>query len=93
MISIPSSLKKDVTVVNELGLHARSAAKLAKTANQAEGRVWLGKGEDFVDAKQVIDILTLAAAQGDRVCVAVELPADAGTLNAIVALFESGFGE
>ena len=93
MTSIPSSLKKDVTVVNELGLHARSAAKLAKTANQAEGRVWLGKDADYVDAKQVIDILTLAAARGDRVCVAVELPTDAGTLNAIVALFESGFGE
>lgn len=93
MTNIPASLKKDVTVVNELGLHARSAAKLAKTAGQAEGRVWLGKDADYVDAKQVIDILTLAAARGDRVRVAVELPADAGTLNAIVALFESGFGE
>ena len=93
MTSVRVSLKEDVIIVNELGLHARSAAKLAKAAKKASGRVWLEKGGESVDAKQVIDLLTLAAARGDRVCVAVERPADAGILSSIVALIESGFGE
>ena len=93
MTSARPSLKKNVTVVNELGLHARSAAMLAKAAQKAAGRVWVAKQDDCVDAKQVIDILTLAAAQGDQVSITVELAADAEILKTIVALFETGFGE
>ena len=93
MTAASASLTRNVVVVNELGLHARSAAKLARAAQQASGRVWLGKNTEYVDAKQVMDILTLAAAQGESVCVAVEDKADAGTLDTIVALIQSGFGE
>jgi len=93
MTSASASLKKDVIVVNELGLHARSAAKVAKAARQATGRVWLARESECVDAKQVIDMLALGAAQGDRLRIAVESSDDTEVLNTIVALFEKGFGE
>jgi phosphocarrier protein HPr len=93
MTSEVESLRKDVIVVNELGLHARSAAKLAKAAQQALGRVWLEKDRERVDAKQVIDILSLAAAQGDRVCIAIDAAGDASVLDQMVTLFKNGFGE
>jgi phosphocarrier protein HPr len=93
MTSEVEPLRKEVIVVNELGLHARSAAKLAKAAQQARGRVWLEKDNERIDAKQIIDILSLAAAQGDRVCIAIDAAGDASVLDQLVVLFETGFGE
>lgn len=86
-------LRRSVTIVNDLGLHARAAAKIAKAAQQAAGRVWLQAGSEQIDAKQIIDILTLAAAEGDQVEIIVEADADKETLKNIVALFVGGFGE
>jgi len=93
MPSNSEPLRRDVTIVNDLGLHARAAAKLVKVAQQAVGRVWLQVGTEQIDAKQVIDILTLAAAKGDHVQVMIEADADLDTLNLIVELFADGFGE
>ena len=84
---------REVVVINELGLHARSAGLIAKAARQAHGRVWLQKEAECIDAKQVIDILTLAAAKGDRLQVGIEADTDRETLEHIAALFASGFGE
>ena len=86
-------LWRDVIIVNELGLHARAAAKLAKLAQQATGAVRLQAGPERVDAKQVIDILTLAAGKGTPVKVEVESAADINTLDRIVSLITQGFGE
>ncbi len=93
MSSTSNTLQRDVTIVNDLGLHARAAAKLAKTANQAEHQVWIEFGSERIDAKQVLDILTLAAAKGDQVTVKIEQSADEEILERIVELFNNGFGE
>lgn len=83
----------DLIVVNELGLHARSAAKLAQAARQAGRRVWLTKDGERIDAKQIIDILTLGAAVGDEVRVEIEDPEDISVMEEIALLFQQGFGE
>ncbi|MGD9366941.1 MAG: HPr family phosphocarrier protein [Desulfobacteraceae bacterium] len=93
MTATSEPLRRDVTIVNELGLHARAAAKLAKAAQKAQNNVWLEFASERVDAKQVIDIMTLAAAKGDQVTVRIERAADLDTLNSIVQLFAGGFGE
>lgn len=87
-------LSRKLLIVNELGLHARSAAQIAMAARRARGRVWLQKEkEERVDAKQIIDILTLASAKGDSVTVGIEAESDFDTLDRIAALFADGFGE
>ena len=86
-------LWRDVTIVNDLGLHARAAAKLAKLARQASGPVWLEADSERVDAGQILDILTLAAAKGNQVRVEIENAADADILDLIAELFADGFGE
>jgi phosphocarrier protein len=93
MNSAAEPLWRDVIIVNELGLHARAAAKLAQTARQAEGSLFLEFRSERADAKQIIDILTLAAAQGDSVRVVAAEETDRKVLNRIVALFADGFGE
>lgn len=93
MTATSEPVRRDVTIVNELGLHARAAAKLAKAAQEAQNGVWLEFASERVDAKQVIDIMTLAAAKGDRVTVGIEQAVDLDTLDSIVQLFANGFGE
>jgi phosphocarrier protein len=93
MTTTSDPLWRELVIVNELGLHARAAAKLAKAAQQAAGRVWLQTRSERIDAKQVIDILTLAAAQGDQVRVEVENASDGIILENIAELFAGGFGE
>lgn len=93
MPSTTDIMWRDVTIVNDLGLHARAAAKLAKTAHQAESNVWLEFGSERINAKRVIDILTLAAAKGDRVTVRIEQVGDADVLDRMIELIDNGFGE
>ncbi|MFZ5565072.1 MAG: HPr family phosphocarrier protein [Thermodesulfobacteriota bacterium] len=87
------SLEKTVSIVNDLGLHARAAARLAKAASRAGGPVWLVSGGQKVDATSVIDILTLACCKGTTVTLQVDSPADIDVLNELEALVKSGFGE
>jgi phosphocarrier protein len=55
---------KWVCVVNEQGLHARPAARLAQEAQKFAAEISLKVGEQEVDAKSILDILTLAAVNG-----------------------------
>ena len=86
-------MTKDVTIVNELGLHARSAAKIAKLAQGAGAGVWIETSGERADATSVIDLLGLGCPVGTVITVAVEDPKDRGILAAIVDLVERGFGE
>ena len=88
-----SALRRNVTIINELGFHARSAAKIAKLAQPATGSVWIAKGDNKADASSIVDILTLACEKGTRITVCVEDKADRQILEDITKLIESGFGE
>lgn len=88
-----SDLQRPVKIVNELGLHARSAAKIAEVAQNAKHKVWVANDVEQVDAASIIDLLTLGATQGTEIVVYIEDTADRPILNQIVNLVESGFGE
>ncbi len=92
-MAFSSGLTREVTVVNDLGLHARSAAKIARIAQTARSGVWVLRGAEKADATSVMDVLTLACEKGTALTVAVENPQDAPILDELVRLVESGFGE
>jgi phosphocarrier protein len=87
------TLTKKVKVINELGLHARAAAKIATLAGDAQANVWITKGTQKVNAASVIDILTLACLQGTHIAISVDDPSDGEILERIAALVNRGFGE
>ncbi len=94
---IMAGLTRDVVVANQLGLHARPAAKLAQEAQKFTSAVHIlcegQNGSEPVDAKSILDILTLAAAHGSRLTLkAMGLDA-ADALNHLEGLFLSRFGE
>ena len=84
---------KEAVIVNELGLHARSAALISKIAQKAASNVWITKDGNRVDASSVVDILTLACEKESKITIEIEDPSDTNILNNIQRLIESGFGE
>ena len=86
-------LSRDVVIVNELGMHARSAAKVAALAQNATANVWIKKGNKSADAASIIDILTLECEKGTRITLSIENQKDMGVLKDIFELIANGFGE
>jgi phosphocarrier protein len=92
-VGCSNDLLREVLVVNELGLHARSAAKIARIARNAGSTVWVLRGDEKADASSTLDILTLACPKGSRLKLAVDAPEDRWILEELVRLFASGFEE
>jgi len=86
-------ISKKVTVVNTLGIHARAAAKVSKLAQAASAGVWVTRDGQTVDASSILDILTLACAQGTTVTLEIDDPADMDVLGKLEHLVAGGFGE
>lgn len=84
-----------VTIVNPLGLHARAAAQLVKLAASFKSKITIvhtGRGV-FADAKSILSVLTLAASIGTQLGIRVEGEDSTAAYEAVVGLFEKGFGE
>jgi phosphotransferase system HPr (HPr) family protein len=88
-----SDLHRPATIINELGLHARSAAKIAEVAQNARYKVWIVSDREEVDAASIIDLLTLGCHKGTEIVVRIENSTDRPILNQIIDLVETGFGE
>ena len=93
MSTLKNDLTRTLTVVNELGLHARPAARIAAIAGEARSDVRLCKNGEQADATSIIDILSLACFKGTVVTLEITNTADMPVLNKIIDLFERGFEE
>lgn len=93
MNNLTNELKRHVTITNELGLHARSAAKIAKLVQNVKSKVWIIKDGKKADASSIIDILTLVCPKGSTITLKIDDQSDLGILDDLVQLIESGFGE
>ena len=81
------------TIRNRLGLHARAAALLVKTANGFNANIMIEKDGVEVNGKSIMGILMLAASRGTKVTVRVEGNDAAEALQALGKLIENKFGE
>ena len=82
-----------VTVVNQLGMHARAAAKFVHLATRYDARVKVARDRREMDGKSIMGILLLAAARGVTITITAEGTDEADAVDALVALVQSGFGE
>ncbi len=86
-------VESDAEIVNRLGLHARAAAKLVHLATGYEADVLLCSEGQEVDAKSILGVLLLAAAQGMTIRVRCDGEQEQEALAAILALIAGRFGE
>ncbi len=91
-----AEVQRSITIINELGLHARAAAKLVTLANKFTAvELKIGREDMTVNAKSIMGVLMLAASKGtDLVFTAIGDEAQANAaLDAITALVNGRFGE
>jgi phosphocarrier protein len=81
------------TIRNRLGLHARAAALLVKTANRFASEVILEKDGVEVNGKSIMGILMLAASKGSRVTLRIEGKDAVQAIQTLGKLIENKFGE
>ncbi len=81
------------TIRNKLGLHARAAALLVKTANHFIADVKIEKDGIEVNGKSIMGILMLAASKGARITLKMEGKDAAQAMETLGQLIENKFGE
>jgi phosphocarrier protein len=81
------------TIKNRLGLHARAAALLVKTANKFASEVTIEKDGLEVNGKSIMGILMLAASKGTKITLKVEGRDSVQALQTLGRLIETKFGE
>jgi phosphocarrier protein HPr len=81
------------TIKNRLGLHARAAALLVKTANKFASEVTIEKDGLEVNGKSIMGILMLAASKGTKITLKVEGRDSVQALQTLGRLIENKFGE
>ena len=64
--------KKDVTIQNEKGLHARPATLFNQKANTFKSSVWVENGTRKANAKSLLGVLSLAVSKGDVITLSAE---------------------
>src|SRR5262245_58346359 len=84
---------RSVTIVNELGMHARAAAKFVHLAARFVSRIRVSRQGREMDGKSVMGLLLLAAAQGTSILISAEGQDELDAVAALAALVSSGFGE
>ena len=86
-------MKRDVKVVNRLGLHARASAKLTQLASRFQSAVWITRNARRVNAKSIMGVMMLAAGMGSTVQLETDGPDENDAMEAIERLFAEKFGE
>ena len=84
---------QDVRVVNQLGMHARAAAKFVHLATRYTARVRVSRDGREMDGKSIMGILLLTAARGTTITISAEGIDEADAVAALAALVQAGFGE
>ncbi len=85
--------EKTLTVRNKLGLHARPAAMMVQTASRFKSKIKIFKGDQEVDGKSIMGLMTLAAAVGSTLRIVADGEDETQATEALAKLVETGFGE
>ncbi len=88
-------IRESLLVSNNLGLHARAAAKLVRLASRFSSEIHISREDanQRIDSKSILGILMLAASKGTRLVISIDGQDEAEAVEAIRELFESKFGE
>ena len=84
---------KDVTVENQVGLHARPATFFIQKANEFKSLIWVEKEERRVNAKSLLGVLSLGIMGGTDIRIIADGSDEEEAVEGLVALVNSGFND
>ena len=84
---------KEVTVENQVGLHARPATFFIQKANEYKSSIWVEKEERRVIAKTLLGVLSLGIVGGTTIRIIADGTDEQAAVDGLVKLVNSGFSE
>ena len=85
--------RRELEIINKLGLHARASAKLTQLAAKYESDVQITRNGRKVNAKSIMGVMMLAAGKGSKIVVEISGPDEEQAMEAIAKLVSDYFGE
>ncbi len=84
---------REITVKNEVGLHARPATYFIQKANEFKSGIWVEKEERRVNAKSLLGVLSLGIVQDTAITLIADGVDEKEAVDALVDLIENQIGE
>ena len=84
---------KDITVQNQVGLHARPATFFIQKANEFRSSIWVEKEERRANAKSLLGVLSLGITGGTDIRIIADGQDENEAVDALNSLVSSGFAE
>jgi len=85
--------RRELEIINKLGLHARASAMLTQLAARFESDVQVMRNNRKVNAKSIMGVMMLAAGKGSKITVEISGPDEEQAMDAISKLVGEYFGE
>jgi phosphocarrier protein len=85
--------RREIEIVNKLGLHARASAKLTQLAAKFDSDVQVMRNGRKVNAKSIMGVMMLAAGRGSKITIETAGADEEQAMEAICALVRDCFGE
>ncbi len=86
-------VRKEVTITNNIGLHARPATFFIQKANTFKSSIWIEKEERKVNAKSLLGVLSLGIAQGMSIAISADGSDENDAVNGLIELIKTGLPE
>lgn len=86
-------VSREVTIINNIGLHARPATFFIQKANSFKSNIWVEKDDRKVNAKSLLGVLSLGIAKGMSITIIADGNDEDDAIYGLKALIESGFEE
>ena len=84
---------KEVTVSNQVGLHARPATFFIQKANEFKSSIWVEKDERRVNAKSLLGVLSLGIVKGTAINLIADGPDEQEAVEALIELISSNLDD
>jgi phosphocarrier protein len=85
--------KRDVTITNNIGLHARPATFFIQKANSYKSLIWIEKEDRKVSAKSLLGVLSLGIAQGMTITIIADGQDENDAVNGLIGIIDTKFAE
>ena len=86
-------IRKEITIYNKLGLHARPAAKIVKIAAQHKASLWIEKDGERVNGKSIMGVMMLAAEKGSKILLEANGEEEEELIRELEELIQNKFDE
>lgn len=86
-------VKREMTITNNIGLHARPATFFIQKANTFKSSIWIEKDDRRVNAKSLLGVLSLGIAKGMVVTLVADGNDENEAVDGLIDLVQTGLAE